>query len=131
MSAVPLVGDCSPARMLSVVVFPAPFTPRKPNTSPRGTPKDRSRTATFRAEPKPNSRRRCLSTTASVSVSVSVPGFVSAGTPPVSTRSLSRMTSSSSVDPSVALSVTCGHPTAELAGTRPCQRTQRLSQMLS
>src|SRR5215470_17033634 len=33
----PAVGRTSPVSILIVVVFPAPFGPRKPNTSPRRT----------------------------------------------------------------------------------------------
>src|SRR5216117_1406236 len=42
MSACPLVGGKTPARMRSVVVFPAPFGPRKPTTSPGATPSETS-----------------------------------------------------------------------------------------
>src|SRR5216110_2151704 len=42
MSACPLVGGKTPARMRSVVVFPAPFGPRKPTTSPGATPRETS-----------------------------------------------------------------------------------------
>src|SRR5687768_12326705 len=42
MEAVPAVGSTSPIRILTVVVLPAPFGPRKPNTSPGATVSDRS-----------------------------------------------------------------------------------------
>src|SRR5580692_26167 len=43
--AVPLVGFSSVASMRSVVVLPAPFGPRRPNTSPARTSKLTSSTA--------------------------------------------------------------------------------------
>src|SRR4051794_4521730 len=41
----PLVGNERPATTRIDVVLPAPFGPRKPNTSPRSTVSDRSSTA--------------------------------------------------------------------------------------
>src|SRR4051812_37369998 len=43
----PEVGGMNPVTMRIVVDLPAPFGPRKPRTSPRSTPKERSFTATF------------------------------------------------------------------------------------
>src|SRR5262249_41874276 len=43
----PDVGDTSPRSILMEVVFPAPFGPRKPKTSPRPTSRERSSTAVF------------------------------------------------------------------------------------
>src|SRR5215213_2071211 len=43
----PLVGKRSPQSILMVVVFPAPFGPRNANSSPGGTCRVRSCTATF------------------------------------------------------------------------------------
>ena len=45
--AVPAVGFTSPSSIRSVVVFPAPFGPRKPTTRPSSTVNDRSSTATI------------------------------------------------------------------------------------
>src|SRR5467141_1282475 len=45
MSAVPEVGERIVASMRSVVVFPAPFRPKSPNTRPGAQEKDTSRTA--------------------------------------------------------------------------------------
>ena len=45
--APPEVGTTSPVRIFMVVVLPAPLMPRKPKTSPTGTPKLRERTATL------------------------------------------------------------------------------------
>ena len=42
----PTVADISPVIRFSVVVFPAPFGPSSPNTSPGATPKHKSSTAT-------------------------------------------------------------------------------------
>src|ERR1051326_900811 len=47
---VPLVGGMKPVIIRIVVDLPAPFGPRKPNTSPRSTAKEMSLTASF--EPK-------------------------------------------------------------------------------
>src|SRR5216684_9074783 len=44
----PLVGRTRPSRILTVVVLPAPFGPRKPNTSPGSTVRLRSWRATLR-----------------------------------------------------------------------------------
>ena len=54
-STVPLpdVGATRPSSSFSDVVLPAPFGPKKPKTSPRGTARDKPATATLR----PNSRR--------------------------------------------------------------------------
>ena len=54
-STVPLpdVGATRPSNNFSDVVLPAPFGPKKPKTSPRGTARDKPATATLR----PNSRR--------------------------------------------------------------------------
>src|SRR6516162_8735595 len=43
--AVPLVGARKPVIIFIVVDLPAPFGPRKPSTSPRGTVKEMSSTA--------------------------------------------------------------------------------------
>src|ERR1043166_1527290 len=48
MRAVPAVGVTRPSKILTVVVLPAPFGPRKPNTSPGCTVSERSCTATRR-----------------------------------------------------------------------------------
>ena len=45
----PDVGCRSPASIFSVVVFPAPFGPRKPTRSPAAISKERSSTATTRS----------------------------------------------------------------------------------
>jgi hypothetical protein len=42
----PAVAEISVPRIRTVVVLPAPFGPRKPNTSPRATLNDTSSTAT-------------------------------------------------------------------------------------
>jgi hypothetical protein len=47
MKAVPLVGVSSPDNIDKVVVFPAPFVPRKPKHSPAWTEKVKDCTATF------------------------------------------------------------------------------------
>src|SRR5262249_30734308 len=44
---VPVVGKSSPQSILMVVVLPAPFGPRKANSSPSGAVRFRSCTATF------------------------------------------------------------------------------------
>src|SRR6059058_4284951 len=44
---VPVVGKSSPQSILMVVVLPAPFGPRKANSSPFGTARVNSWTATF------------------------------------------------------------------------------------
>jgi hypothetical protein len=46
ISAVPSVGGMKPVRIRIVVVFPAPFGPRKPTTSPFSTLNETSSTAT-------------------------------------------------------------------------------------
>jgi len=51
IAMVPLVGRMRPSRALSVVVFPAPFGPRRPTIWPWRTVKDKSSTATT---PAPN-----------------------------------------------------------------------------
>src|SRR5947199_5647318 len=48
MGASPALGWTSPSRILTVVVLPAPFGPRKPKTSPASTRSDRSCSATLR-----------------------------------------------------------------------------------
>ena len=45
----PPLGSIRPRSILSDVVLPAPFGPRKPNTSPRRIASDRSATATVRS----------------------------------------------------------------------------------
>src|SRR6185437_7289086 len=47
MRAAPAVGKVNPIRSLRVVVFPAPFGPRKPKTSPAGTSKWNGLSPTF------------------------------------------------------------------------------------
>src|SRR5262249_46323965 len=47
ISASPLVGNTRPRSILTEVLLPAPFGPRKPKTSPRGTSRVRFRTATL------------------------------------------------------------------------------------
>ena len=47
-TAVPRVAGMNPVRMRIVVVFPAPFGPRKPSTSPFATENERSLTAVKR-----------------------------------------------------------------------------------
>src|SRR6266704_1151557 len=47
--AVPEVGNRNPVRMRIVVVFPAPFGPRKPTICPFSTSNEMSLTATVRA----------------------------------------------------------------------------------
>src|SRR5437867_1496643 len=47
MVPVPAVGRTNPSSILSEVVLPAPFGPRKPNTSPRWTDSESAATATF------------------------------------------------------------------------------------
>ena len=58
--AEPEVGARSVPRVRTVVVFPAPFGPRNPNTSPRATLNDTSATA---VRP-PNFLVRCLTSIA-------------------------------------------------------------------
>jgi hypothetical protein len=45
MRTVPLVGTMMPARLVSVVVLPAPFGPTSPRISPGATLNDRRSTA--------------------------------------------------------------------------------------
>src|SRR5215469_11962964 len=45
--ASPLVGNTSPSIIFTDVLLPAPFGPKKPKTSPRGTSRVRFRTATL------------------------------------------------------------------------------------
>src|ERR1700730_6603002 len=59
----PLVGRTRPSRTLTVVVLPAPFGPRKPNTSPGWTVRSSPWSATLR----PYSLRRPTVSTAGVS----------------------------------------------------------------
>src|SRR5438093_1246893 len=57
MRAEPAVGRMRFIRSFRVVVFPAPFGPRKPTTSPRATSSDRpSRARTLRFRQKPTSK---------------------------------------------------------------------------
>src|SRR5690242_17140701 len=55
-NASPLVGGTNPSRTFMVVVFPAPFGPRNPNTSPARTWRFRSLTASFLGCPRPGAR---------------------------------------------------------------------------
>ena len=68
-TACPPVGRCSARSIRIVVVFPAPFGPRKPNTCPRST--RRSRSITARVAPYVFVRRRA--STAAVSIAA-LPG---------------------------------------------------------
>ena len=58
------MGRTSPISILTAVVFPAPLGPRKPKTSPRGTARVRSSTATLLPELLPEmgglNRQLCL-----------------------------------------------------------------------
>src|SRR3569623_2069223 len=53
ISARPRLGKISPISIFNVVVFPAPFGPRKPKISPRWTEHDTPRTATPRMRKTP------------------------------------------------------------------------------
>ena len=59
MLAVPAVGGNYPVSIFIVVVFPAPFGPRKPTISPRSTLKQTSLTAMNR----PNALYKCSDVT--------------------------------------------------------------------
>src|SRR5579863_7337248 len=58
-NASPLVGLARPRSILIEVLLPAPFGPRKPKISPRGTVKVKSRTATL---PPKTLRKFCVRT---------------------------------------------------------------------
>src|SRR5207237_8947637 len=77
-TAVPAVGEISVARIRTVVVLPAPFGPRNPNTSPPATLNDTPDTAVS----PPNTFVRQLTSTAARAAQCACPALAD----PVSPR---------------------------------------------